>query len=63
MAGQTIETEVTPERARHPLTTYLPAATGGRSAYGKAAFNEDDELILMELPGEIEDSYDCAEEE
>ena len=54
-----LATSVTPEVARLSATTYLAAATGGRSGYALAACDEDGNWLLLCLPGERPDNSAC----
>ncbi len=61
MADVEIATEVELEQERIEKITYLEAGADGRSEYASAAFDGDDELILMYVPGEVPDPNTCPE--
>lgn len=60
LGDDTLEEEVTPEQARYENCAYLEAGAGDRSEYAIAAKNEDNDLILLWVPGEIPDTTACA---
>jgi hypothetical protein len=54
----TLETTISPQKARWPNTAYLEAAAGGRSEYALAQYVSGT-LILMCVEGEIQDTNVC----
>lgn len=56
MAGKTLETTLTPERPRYPLTTYIGAPD---ASYGLAIYTGSAWVLLVAFE-EIEDTSVCA---
>lgn len=67
LEGNELATDISPETARYPNTTYLAAAAtgagtgtgGGRSSYA-VAYNLDGTWLLLHIPGEIAASGACT---